>query len=190
MALHSPTACSTLLNYPASRKCQRSCLRSRRPAHRGTAYNSSEVELNVSAWYFVCFSILYYMDIKHEMDSSVSVLARLLPGRPENRGSIYNRAALFFVILKTSSVTHPAPYPNGTRGSLSGNKVLEALKLRMHGALPPPRRVLRMPIASRIILHLTWYLCITFTHPPAQKTLEYSNLKSEPAGSSETPQIT
>jgi hypothetical protein len=35
---------------------------------------------------------------------------------------------LFFVILKTSSVTHPVPYPNGTRGSLSENKVIEALR--------------------------------------------------------------
>jgi len=95
---------------------------------------------------------------------------------------------LFFVIFKTSSVVHPVPCPNGTRGSLSGKKVLEALKLRTHGALPPPRRMLRRPIASRITLHLTWYLCITFTHPPAQKTLECSTL--EPAGSSETPQIT
>jgi hypothetical protein len=56
---------------------------------------------------------------------------------------------LFFVTLKTSSVTHPVFYSNGTRGSLSANKVLEALALRMNGALPLPRRMLRRPIASK-----------------------------------------
>lgn len=59
-------------------------------------YNSSEVQLkNVNARYSVSFSILYYMDIKHEMGCSVSVLARLLPGLPANRGYIFSKAATF-----------------------------------------------------------------------------------------------
>lgn len=123
------------------------------------------------------------MDIKHELDCSVSVLARLLPGRPENRDSNCRRAATF--------LRHPSSaLPKWNRGSFSGNKVLEALTIRKHGALPPPLRMLRRPTASRITLHLTRYICITFTHPRAQNTLEYSSLKSEPAGSSETPHIT
>ena len=47
------------------------------------------------------------MVIKHEMDCSVSVLARLLPGRPENRGSIYSSAATFLSHTQ-NKLCHPS----------------------------------------------------------------------------------
>jgi hypothetical protein len=111
-------------------------------------------------------------------------------------GSIFSRAATFLrhtqnkVCRPSGALPKWSPrltfWEQTARNFQLVIHLYKPLTLRMYGDLPLPRRMLRRPTASITTLCLTWYLCSTFAHLPAQKILENFTLRSEAAVSSKT----